>query len=340
MMKIINLIALAVIAIFLLPSMCSEQIVPGSIGVRRSLQGGISEQDFTQGRHLSLPMWHSWYQLNGTIQYLEYSGSEALDVRTKENNVIHIDLSIAYRIRAGEAWEIVRAGFVDSYEAKVKSTSTGLLREHLARFSNLDVQNPKLRIKVAGETLPALNEGLARYHIEATQLIIRGIRFRDQYERKLQNKQLFAVQGRLDEAREKELKARQDTETLEKVIIKDIALKREEWNRKIEEAKTKFEVEIAELDAKSTLYSRKRRAEADALYAELDAEGRLAEALAKALGEELKAKALSTQAGRTFSAIIAVRNFKLGDFRLNSSDPRFLAEFGSLAAWRKFFLVQ
>ena len=212
------------------------------------------------------------------------------------------------------------------------------LREHLAAFSNIDVQDPDVRRRVADETLPKLNEALAQYHVIATHVVIRSIRFRQQYEDQLQNKQFFIVQGRLDEARQRESVAKQETETLEKTILKDIALKREEWNKKVEELKSRFEIEVSQIEAESTRYTRQRRADADAHFAELKAEGDLAEVQAEALGERLKAEALSTKAGRTFSAIEAVRRFKMGDVRLNSINPRFLYEFGSMRAWRQFFL--
>jgi len=58
--------------------------------------------------------------------------------------------------------------------------------------------------------------------------IIRSIRFRPEYEQKLQNKQFYIVNGKLDGAMEKVSVARQKTDTLEKTIEKDVALKTEE----------------------------------------------------------------------------------------------------------------
>ncbi|MFN3202767.1 MAG: SPFH domain-containing protein [Bradymonadia bacterium] len=340
-MKILNWISGIIIILWLAPSACLERIEPGKIGVRRSLSGGVSEADFRVGYHLSLPFWHSWYQLDGTLHYLEFnqaSPAGSLELRTKENNIIFIDLTIPFRIKKDEGWQIVKEGFSTSYKSKMKSQAVGVLRKELAELSSLDVQVPEKRQTVAEKALPLLNEALSQYHIEATHVIIRGIRFRQQYEQKLQNKQLYIVQGRLDEALGKESKARQETETLKKVIDKDLALKAEEWNRKIEEEKSTYELQIAQIQAQTKKYVRAKRAQADAMFSELEAEGNLAEAKAAALGEKLKAEALASKAGRTFSAIEAAKRFQLGDIQLNSSDPRFLYEFGSMAAWRRFFL--
>lgn len=340
--KLIAVMCLVFLGVWLLPKLLLARIFPWEIGVRRSLTGGVDGQDFGLGYHLSIPTLHSYYRLPKTLQYLHFNdspGAEApsLEVRTKENNVIFVDITIPWRIVDGEAWAIVQEGFLDSYAAKLKSTSMGVLREGLAALSNADVQQPTQRREAADGILPLLNEQLKQYHVRADVVVIRAIRFRDEYERKLQNKQFYVVQGRLDEAKRLESVAVTETETFEKTIQKDINLKRESWNEKIETLKSKYELEIAAIEAEAVRYDRKRRSSADAAYAEAKASGDLAEAKAEALGERLKAKALATRAGRTFSAITAAENFSLGEISLNSNDPLFLQKFGSMAAWRKFF---
>lgn len=341
-MKTLNIISVAIIVMWLGPKMCLERIDPDKIGVRKSISGGVSEEDFLPGWHLSLPFVHSWYELDATLHYLEFNdeAGTSLDVRTKENNIIFIDCVIVYHIIPGEAWMMVREGFDQTYDTKVKSAAAGILREKLADLSNIDVQDPDKRESAAKLALPAVNEAIRQYHVSATHVTVRAIRFRPQYEEKLQNKQFFVVQGKLDEALQRQSRAAQDTETLEKTIDKEIALKTEEWNKKIEELRSRFEVEIASIDAEGVTYDRKRRADGDAAHDEAIAEGNLAESKAKALGEKLRADALASKAGRTFSAIDAVRGFKLGDIQLNSADPDFLQKCCSMEAWRRFFLSE
>lgn len=341
-MKALNIIAIVIIGLWLAPVMCLEKIGPEKIGVRKSIEGGVAEEDFLPGWHLSLPLVHSWYELDATLHYLEFAedAGNALDVRTKENNIIFIDCVIVYHIIPGEAWMIVREGFDTSYETKVKSAAMGILREKLADLSNIDVQDPDKREAAAKAALPAVNEAIRQYHVAATHVTVRAIRFRPQYEEKLQNKQYFVVQGKLDEALQRQSRAAQETETLEKTIDKEIALKTEEWNKKIEELRSKYEIEIATIEAEGVTYDRQRRASGDAGHDEAIAEGNLAESKAQALGEKLRAEALASQAGRTFSAIEAAKAFKLGDLQLNSSDPDFLQKCCSMEAWRRFFLAE
>jgi hypothetical protein len=341
--RLINVVCIAFLLFWLAPKLLLVRINPWEIGVRRSLTGGITEQDFHFGYQFSLPLLHSWYRMPRTLQYLNYNdepGAEArsLEVRTSANNVIYVDVTIPWHIKDGEAWRIIQEGFIGTYPQKVASTTTGILRETLAAMTNTDIYQTDKRQEISKTILPKLNAALEQYHVEANSVVIRAIRFRPEYEQKLQDKQYFIVQGKLDEALRKESVAIQSTETLEKTIEKEINVKREEWNEKIEELKTKYELEIAAIEAEAVQYDRRRRSEGDAFYAEAEAAGNLAEAKAEALGERLKARALASQAGKTYSAITAAENFELGDIQLNSNDPNFLQTFGSMAAWRKFFM--
>lgn len=341
--KLVIVLCLGFLVAWSLPKFFLVRIEPWEIGVRRSLTGGIAEEDFHFGYQFRMPLVHSYYRLPRTLQYLDYRESpggeaKALEVRTSGNNVIFVDVTVPWRIKDGEAWHIVREGFIGTYPTKVQSTATGILRETLATMNNLDIYDTDKRQATGQKILPRLNEALAQYHVEAEAVVIRAILFRPEYEQKLQDKQYFIVQGKLDEAKRKESVAVQETDTLEKGIEKDINLKREEWNKKIEELKTKFELEIAAIQAQAIQYDREKRSTADAFYSTAKAEGDLAEDKAEALGERLKAKALASQAGRTYAAIIAAENFELGEIQLNSNNPTFLRSFGSMKAWREFFL--
>jgi hypothetical protein len=342
-MRVLQIVSAVYLATWILPKFLLTRVEPWEIGVRQSLLGGISEEDFGLGYHLSVIGLHKFHHLPRTIRYLDYNDgpsaeAPALEVRTKENNVLFVDVTVPWRIKDGSAWRIIREGFADSYADKVRSTATGVLLEGIAAMSNTDVQQADQRQKTAADILPKLNAALEQYHVVAEQVVIRSIRFRDEYEQKLQNKQYFVVQGKLDEAKRQESVGVQETDTFEQGIQKDINLKREEWNAKIEALKTQYEVQIAEIQSRALQYDRKRRAEADAFYTASEAEGDLAEAKAEALGTRLKTSALATPAGRVYAAIKAAEAFKLGEVELNSLDPTFLQKFGSMRVWRLFFL--
>lgn len=337
---IIQVISGLIVAAWALPAICTTYIEPDEIGVRRSVFGGVDKEDFGQGRALALPIIHSWYSIPKTLHYQDFLRGEALNLRTKENNLIDIDVTVIYEVIPGEGHLIVEEGFIDTYDDKVRSVSLGFLREHLAGMTNADVQLPETREKFANAAVEPLNAQVRQYHVRVIEngVVLRAIRFTPKYEAKLQAKQLYGVQARLDEAKAKESEARTLTDTDEKGIDKDVKIETERWNQTIEKAKTKFEIAIANTRAEALQYSEARRAEADALCTQAKAEADLAEAKADALGKELTAAALATQAGQTYSAIEAVQAFKLGEIELNSMDPEFLLRFGSMDSWRRFFM--
>ena len=332
-------LSLLVILAWLLPNTATTYVEADEIGVRRSLFGGIEEQDFHQGRWLDVPLVHSWYRLPRTLHYLEFADNDDVDVRTRDGNLIHVDLAVVYKIKHDEAHTICREGMAQSYSHRVRSAVEGFLLKHLAQMSNKDITDPDVRAKIALSAIEPLNERLAQYHVAviAEGVVIRAISFDGPYEDRLQAKQFFAVQAELDVAEQRRSEAKQATDTVQKGIDKVVAIEREAWNERIELARRATETEIAHVDGDVLEYDRRVRAEADAEYDRLVAEGERAELEAAALGERLRAEALTTKAGRIYAAIEAVRAFKLGEFELNSLDPAFLQRFGSMASWRKFF---
>lgn len=336
-------LSVIVVLSWFFPAACTTYVEPDEIGVRRSLLGGILPEDMGQGHCIDVPLYHTMYRLPRSYHYLEFlqnTEHPALELRTRGDNVITVEATVMYRIVPGEGHKIIEEGFGSSYREKVYSVSRGFLLEHLGNLTNEAIQKPDEREKIAASAVAPLNAKLKQYHVTVPKdgVVIRRIRFQRAYEERLQAKQLYAVQGRLDQAKEAESAAKQSTDTVQKGIDKDVRIKSEEWQEKIEKLQAEITIKIADIDAEALKYDKKHRAEADADCARKRAEGNLAEAKAEALGERLKAEALSTPAGRTYSAIIATREFELGQVQLNSLDPQFLRTFGSMKAWREMFL--
>ncbi|MBT9554669.1 MAG: hypothetical protein IV100_01515 [Myxococcales bacterium] len=342
MNKVIQIVSAIVLGTILIPVSFTTTIGPDEIGVRQSLSGGIGDEDYAAGRVTDLWFFHTVHTLPRGIHLQEFTGQNSLSVRTTGNNVIDVDVALKYIVIPGEGHLIVKEGIKDTYDDKVASIARDFLEKRLATLTNDAIQDTDARVKVAKDALGPLNEQIKQYHAQIVPdgIIVRAIYFPDEYEEKLQQNQLYKMQGRLDTAKKSESEAVQETVTVEKGIDKDVKIERESWNAKIQAARTEVEVEIAKVVAKSNAYDKTRRAEADALCLKAAAEGRLAADKAEALGKKLESEVLASQAGKTYSAIEAVRRFQIGDITLNSFEPDFLQKFGSVAAWRHFFLDQ
>lgn len=333
----VQLAAISFLALVFVPMCTTTYIGADEIGVRKAVFGGIDEADFPQGRHLDLPLLHSFYKLPRTVQLLDL---KRFPIRNKQNNTFYVDITIVYEIIEGQAHKLGLEGLINTWHVKVRSVCEGFLRVQLAQLSNQAVLASDERIRVSAEATDPINEQLKQYHVRVVEggIILRAIRFESSYGSRLQAQQFLAVQAQLDTAKEKESEARMETDTVKKGIDKDVAVTEQEWNKQIADLRMEWEVKIAEVQAEAQIYDRRVRAVADAHYEKGAAEGSRAIAEAKAHGEKLKSEALNTRAGRTYSAILAARNFRLGDIKLNSSNPSFLREFASMAAWRRFFL--
>ena len=96
---------------------------------------------------------------------------------------------------------------------------------------------------------------------------------------------------------------------------------RGDWDKQLEELRATNEVLIAQVNAEAEIYDRRVRAEADAEYETLIAEGNLAVAKSEALRNELRNKALDTLGGRIYLAKQAADNLQFEHVTLNSNDP-------------------
>ncbi|HVI00610.1 MAG TPA: SPFH domain-containing protein [Enhygromyxa sp.] len=180
----------------------------GNVGVRRSNVGGVVERDLGPGWRLEIVGLHKIIELPSTYQFLEFSGPNALEIRTKDNNIVTLDISVPYRITPGAGWEIVSAGnHVEDgqgghrFQRLTRETTVGVLRQHLADLQSSDFYDTDRRVVVSNNALDILNEELGALHVEANAILIRAVYFRPEYESQLLQIQLNAQNKLLDGAR-------------------------------------------------------------------------------------------------------------------------------------------
>jgi regulator of protease activity HflC (stomatin/prohibitin superfamily) len=331
---LMGLIGLLGLALFLMTTLF-ERIEPGQIGVRQSVWGGagVKAEDFGPGFHWGVSGIHKWHLLDRRTHFLTFSEPSGqsgfsrkhrnsqeelpLEIRTSDNNPVSVDVTVTYRIIPGEAHLIVSEGRKLIYMERVASTVRGVLREELAKLVPEDFVDTDIRLQLAAEALPILEESLALYHVKPETILIRAVRFLDSYEEKLQAKQLSELAKSLRKV-EDELKItgtiEKETEALEKEA-------RAEWNKKLQEAQSSNEVLVAQILAEAKIYENQVRPRADAAYETLIAEGKLAIAKAEALRDELRNEALDSLGGRILQARDAAENLQFESVTLNSNDP-------------------
>jgi len=333
-----GLLALIVLGM-LSASMLFERIEPGEIGVRQGLwgEGGVVEEDFAAGYHLGITGVHKWHILDRRSHFIHFAEESSqlsasrrhknskrelpLEIRTADNNVVALDVTVVYRIKEGQGHKLVEKGAQHDYSNRVTSKVEGLLREELSKLTPEDFQNTEKRLASVEAALPLLSDSLDEFYVEPEKILIRAVRFLPSYEEKLQQKQLAQQQERLATAQRHVEDAEKVTGSIEK---KTEALEKEataEWNKQLQEMQSVNEVAINEIRAAAVRYENQVKPEANKNYDVALAEGKLAVDRAEALRDELRNAALDTAGGRILQARNAAENLQIESVTLNSNDP-------------------
>jgi regulator of protease activity HflC (stomatin/prohibitin superfamily) len=226
---------IASIGLLFLRGLLIDNVDLGKVGVRRSNIGGVVERDLDPGWRLELVGIHKIIELPSTYQFLDFLDQNALEIRTKDNNIVTLDISVPYRIAPEMAWQIVTAGnHVEDgnggyrFQRLTRDTTVGVLRQHLANLQSSDFYHTKRRTDVAEEALEILNQELASLNVEANAILIRAVYFRPEYESQLLQIQLNAQNKLLDGARKEVADLQQDLDNFQQ-RTRALAASREQY---------------------------------------------------------------------------------------------------------------
>lgn len=333
--KILAGLIVLVFVAFLALNVLFTRVEPDELGVRvDKWGGGVVEEDFGPGFHLGIFGVHDWHRLDARTHFITFSETDRstldadrnsiprppLEIRTQDNPA-SVDVSVTYHIKRGEGHLLVAEGLRDSYRDRVTSTVVRVLREELAQLTPTEFVSTEIRLQRSAQALEELRKALKQFHVEPEHLLIRAVRFPESFEKKLQETQLRPQLAQLEKAKETVEDALARTGVLEKETEKLEKEKRGEWNKKLDQLRGENAVAIARIRGDAEIYDQRTRAEADAAYVSMVAEGELALAQVEALRDELRNAALDTAGGRIYQARAAAQNLSFGEVTLNSNDP-------------------
>src|SRR5262245_10551248 len=113
MIRVSKGIVIAAIALWIVPAMVCTTIEPGEIGVRQSAVSGVYKEDLAPGWYWRVPGLHKVTFLPSSYFFLDYNVEqglgEPLQIRTKDNNNVVLDVSVPVRVKPGEAHQVVQA---------------------------------------------------------------------------------------------------------------------------------------------------------------------------------------------------------------------------------------
>jgi hypothetical protein len=233
--------AILILVGWILPSFFFSTVGPDEIGVRQSNLSGVGEEDLEPGWALRLPGLHRIIALPRGYAYLDYTQDEVghqqpLQIRTRDNNTVVLDVSVPYRIKPGEGWHLVQAGNHQKdaneqyrFQRLAEETTVSVLREHLAELTSADFYSTERRLAVSDSTTEVLNDKLADLHLEAQRVLIRAVQFRPEYEQQLQQIQLNEQKKLLDFASETVAKEQQKLDNFAQATNAMVSSREQHW---------------------------------------------------------------------------------------------------------------
>ncbi|MBP9205539.1 MAG: SPFH domain-containing protein [Kofleriaceae bacterium] len=234
-------VVLVGLVLLILPRLLVTRVEPGQVGVRQSAVSGVNRDDMSPGWHWRIPGLHKLIYLPSGYFFLDYTNDDnspeaPLQIRTKDNNNVLLDVSVPIRIKAGTAHSIVQAGnhVRDAggryrYMRLAQETTVSVLREQLADLDSVGFYSTQRRLEVTGRALELLNAALDPLHLEAQAVLIRAVQFRDEYEKQLGQIQLNEQNKLLDQARQKVANAQQGLDNYVQGTAAQVSARTQDW---------------------------------------------------------------------------------------------------------------
>ena len=257
------------IALFILPHLIVATVPPGMVGVRQSMISGITEEDLGPGWHWQIRPIHKMLMLPTAYFLLDYDKGDLgpqqpLQIRTKDNNLVELDVDVPIRIKPGEAHLIVRAGNhvkdgdLFRYQKLADQTAVSVLREELAHLESNGFYDTEKRLDIQKVATEKLNTALKDLHLEAAAVLIRAVRFQPGYEQQLQQIQLNEQNRLLDGSKQDQAKAQQTLDNYTNGTKAQSASTEQEWQRKSADLERAYQLGLLASDDPSPGAARKK----------------------------------------------------------------------------------
>lgn len=258
--RVAQVLVLGALGLWILPNLLLARVEPGQIAVRRSAAGGVDREDLGPGWRLRVPGYHKLTYLPSSYFFLDYTEDavgpqESLQIRTKDNNTVLLDVSVPVRIKPGHAHDVVATGnhVKDAdgryrYQRLAEQATVSVLREELANLDSVGFYSTERRVEISNKALALLNQSLDQLHLEAQAVLIRAVRFRTEYERQLQAIQLNEQNKLLDGAREKVAAQQQKLDNYTQGTAALAAAREQDWIKRRAELERAYQVGVLDVD--------------------------------------------------------------------------------------------
>lgn len=342
-MKIIKtvsfLIIFLIIGFWVVLHSLTIDIPIGQVGVRIQQYAifgkqGLVPQDFKPGWHMDRGPIDKWMLFDSTVQTLEmtrdpYHGSaqgvDDIKVQSADGYAISLDVTVKYQIIEGKAYQLYQQiGAGTKYKVIVRNEAQKACMGAFGQMKTEDFYNPGERRKAATAVFDHLNTAMNPKGLKVIDVLIRSVQFDPEYENKIRRKKLADQEVELNKSMAKAEEMSGKTQVIEAETKKLVDIVIKEKEAELIRMKAETDLQIAGIIADYKRYVKEKRADADLIAAQKDAEGTLKVKVAEAEGERLRNAALQGSGGDILVALEAAKNLKVKNVDVSSLSVDFL----------------
>jgi len=254
-----KVIVIGAVVLWIVPAVFLSSVAANELGVRTSALSGVLADDLGPGWHWRIPAIHKLILLPSSYFMLDYTNDDKgpqkpLVIRTKDNNTVELDVSVPLRIKPGEGNAVVAAGNhvrdPDGrfrYQRLAEETATSVLREQLAALDSVGFYSTDKRLAIEDASLKVLNKQLGAMHLEAQAVLIRAVRFRDEYEKQLQTIQLNEQRKLLDAATQRLAGVQQNLDNYQQGTSAQVSAHTQDWIKRQAELERAYQIGLLDV---------------------------------------------------------------------------------------------
>jgi len=342
-MKIIKIISIlitvTILGFWLVLHSLTIDIPIGQVGVRIQQYGifgkkGLVAKDYTPGWHLDRGPLDKWLLFDSTAQTLEMTrdprqGSDRtiddIKVQSADGYAISLDVTVKYQLIKDQAYQLYKQiGAGSKYKIIVRNEAQKACMGSFGQMKTEDFYNPVARRTTADEVHKNLNIALKPKGLEVIDVLIRSVAFDPEYEKKIRRKKLADQEVELNKSMGKAEEMSGKTQVIEAETKKLVNLVIKEKEAELIRMQAETDLQIATIKAGYDRYVKEKKADADLVAAQKDAEGTLKVLTAEASGERLRNEALQGSGGDILVALEAARNLRISDVDVSTLNIDFL----------------
>jgi len=257
--KLAKGVVIAALVLWIVPAVFTARVQPSEIGIRQSAMSGVLADDLGPGWHRRIPGVHKLIVLPSSYFMLDFTTDDKgpqkpLLIRTKDNNTVELDVSVPVRIKPGEAYQLVESGnHVEDpdgrfrYQRLAEETATSVLREEMASLDSVGFYATDRRLATSEAALKMLNKQLAPMHLEAQAVLVRAVRFRDEYEKQLQTIQLNEQRKLLDAATQRLAGVQQNLDNYQQGTSAQVSAHTQDWIKRQAELERAYQIGLLDV---------------------------------------------------------------------------------------------